>query len=610
LLNKGMNFNLALSLNLQDVGEEWQSVSSQLRARASRDLLASRSSRRLDAALSVEGFRLAQTLARHARKGTLDSLAPHRKFNALIKELLEFAVNNDLVFVKADKGMGITVCRKSWFVDVCSEHLHTGPYVPLALGGDFSRIERKIVQEWTMICRAVRGMQIQHALFAGTSVTTLLDVTRTYRLPQFAPLVKLHKNPIGIRPIIPAPGWYTEHASRWVDEVLRPFLAPFSHIVPDSRTVVRMLDGKQYSTDTVLLTLDVASMYTNLDLGVVIPRLEGYCTEQLSFDESLSHADVLARKEQITLACRLLRFICRNNYFGFNGRTYRQRNGLAMGSPCAPTVADLAMAIFVDLPFSDGMENSLLSHGLIVLEYLRFRDDLLLVVDVSYVSYVPDRVEFAGVTLCRYLNSLAPHSFTLEAPVAGRHVTFCDLSVHLEAPVPEAAPTAFGGLTIRFSPFEKPMNLHLYACPDSYYPDSYKFNWISGENIRLIRNSSSRAVYEDAVKSFKSFLLRRQFPESRVLSQLSKVAYSDRQRYLVGDIHKPQALLPPARVFVHNVPGRHMVSRRATAAYNRAGTTFTTPSSLRVVTYRGYNLDAVSRRLTKAVLSSAVTADE
>lgn len=40
----------------------------------------------------------------------------------------------------------------------------------------------------------------------------------------------------------------------------------------------------------------------------------------------------------------LLRFVLRNNYFSYQGTTYKQISGLAIGTSCAPIIANLYCA--------------------------------------------------------------------------------------------------------------------------------------------------------------------------------------------------------------------------------------------------------------------------
>ncbi|CAG8776349.1 10340_t:CDS:1, partial [Rhizophagus irregularis] len=87
---------------------------------------------------------------------------------------------------------------------------------------------------------------------------------------------------------------------------------------------------------------------------------------------------------------------------------------------------------------------------------------------------------------------------------------------------------------LRLSVYDKPTNLHIYTDPSTFYPFHYVYNWIQGENIRLIRNSSSPAAYERSLYDFKKFLLRRKYSQDLIERFCSLNYYGNRNELLVG----------------------------------------------------------------------------
>jgi hypothetical protein len=83
---------------------------------------------------------------------------------------------------------------------------------------------------------------------------------------------------------------------------------------------------------TWIVSGDVTAMYTN------IPPKEAFkiC---LSFLKKVDLED--ASLESI---CSLLRFVLKNNYLQYQDTTYKQISGLAIGTSCAPTIANLYCA--------------------------------------------------------------------------------------------------------------------------------------------------------------------------------------------------------------------------------------------------------------------------
>ena len=104
------------------------------------------------------------------------------------------------------------------------------------------------------------------------------DETYSYLLPsrscpaRFYILPKIHKskdNPPG-RPIVSATSHPTEHISQFVDAHLNPLVPKLPSYIKDTTHFLRKLDDlKELPPGSLLVTLDVSSLYTN------IPHKEG-----------------------------------------------------------------------------------------------------------------------------------------------------------------------------------------------------------------------------------------------------------------------------------------------------------------------------------------------
>jgi len=158
-------------------------------------------------------------------------------------------------------------------------------------------------------------------------------------------------------------------------------------------------------------------------------------------------------------------------------------------------------------------------------------------------------------------------SLTHEIAYVGQCLLFLDLYVSL-------VPVSDGSLRVFVEPYDKPMNLHIYANPETYYPNKYIFNWIGGEHIRLIRNSGNPEVYFKAIKEFRDYLLRRNYPRDEIQVQMEKSSYLKRTFWLHGAAKKEDddffEDVRTHRVFVHNIPGRHFLVRLAKDAWKIA----------------------------------------
>jgi len=93
-------------------------------------------------------------------------------------------------------------------------------------------------------------------------------------------------------------------------------------------------------------------------------------------------------------------------------------------------------------------------------------------------------------------------------------------------------PNEFRNRVIRFELFDKPTNLHIYTDPSTFYPFHYIYNWIQGENIRLIRNSSTPLDYEKSLNDFKQFLVRRKYGQDLIDRFVALNYFEDRDELL------------------------------------------------------------------------------
>ena len=148
-------------------------------------------------------------------------------------------------------------------------------------------------------------------------------------------LPKLHKPGIPGRPIVSSCGSPTENISRFVDYFLQPLTRALPSFIRDTSDFLQKLrELPVLPPDSLLVTLDVSSLYTN------IPHDEGIiaCEEFLN-----TRSDQSPPTRSL---CQLIHLILESNAFTFNGAYYLQLQGTAMGTRMAPSYANLFMGKF------------------------------------------------------------------------------------------------------------------------------------------------------------------------------------------------------------------------------------------------------------------------
>ena len=195
-------------------------------------------------------------------------------------------------------------------------------------------------------------------------------------------LAKIHKTDTPLRPIISFPGSaYHNLATHLADIVSR---LPESQIHCVASTLEDKINGIE--GDKYLVSYDVESLFTNVPLTEAI---EITCNLLLqNFGDSLGYS----RKTLM----KLLLLCSRDCIFQFNDKLYIQHDGVAMGSPLGPLLANVFMSV---------MDNKIRSSCNAPKLYKRYVDDTLCVVND----------EAQATVLCDHLNSLSPSiHFTME----------------------------------------------------------------------------------------------------------------------------------------------------------------------------------------------------
>ncbi len=153
------------------------------------------------------------------------------------------------------------------------------------------------------------------------------------RTQQMYFLKKIHKGPHVVRPIVSGTEGPTERLSAYLDNLLKPLAPKTSSYVRDSTHVINTLEELKPTTDCLLASIDVKSLYTN------IPNEEGALHHLFELNEDKD--DIVTPPSIIE---EMMKIVLKQNIFEFDNKIYQQIRGTAMGTRMAPTFANLFMA--------------------------------------------------------------------------------------------------------------------------------------------------------------------------------------------------------------------------------------------------------------------------
>ena len=99
----------------------------------------------------------------------------------------------------------------------------------------------------------------------------------------------------------------------------------------------------------------------------------------------------------------------------------------------------------------------------------------------------------------------------------------------------------------------KPIETFQYTHFTSSHPPRVKKGFIKGEALRLLRTNSSKKIFEEKIKVFKSHLLERCYPEKLIQTTLLKVKFEERELALQPKLKENKRVLPFVTTSVPNL---------------------------------------------------------
>jgi hypothetical protein len=175
----------------------------------------------------------------------------------------------------------------------------------------------------------------------------ILQMPKHLHLPYFYLPPKVHKTPWKTRRVVSGVGLVNEPLNKWIDIQLQQVVHLCPAYLKDSWQLLRELCDLPYLlANAICYTADAGLMYTNIDNSHGIATIgQGLKLHQTDLPAGFPTQKILEG----------LGIIMRNNVFAFGSRyLLKQRNGTAMGTPCA--------CIYATIYYSYHEETSLLKR--------------------------------------------------------------------------------------------------------------------------------------------------------------------------------------------------------------------------------------------------------
>jgi len=190
-------------------------------------------------------------------------------------------------------------------------------------------------------------------------------------LPKAYGLPKIHKENTPLRIIVSTINTALYAVAAYLQKII-------SHNIPNSNSHIKnsfefadLLSDKTLNSTDTLISLDVASLFTNVPLDLA---LDGVSNRWIHIEKNTS----IPKNDFITV----LKFILSSTFFTFNNIIYKQTFGTPMGSPLSPIIADIVMR---------DLEESILNRfESIIPLYYRYVDDIIMAAPIDKISLILD----------------------------------------------------------------------------------------------------------------------------------------------------------------------------------------------------------------------------
>ena len=395
------------------------------------------------------------------------NLLPHQR------RALEWAqTQDDFVICLSDKNLGFCIMEKTQYIRRARALLSdVNSYTKLDQVDADARIALVTleIQQWiqnfkhVLLKSELKFLRRHHRAVTGPDG----DPYATFYL-----LAKIHKDPIGQRPVVSYSGSLLYALSVWCDDKLQPLAKAQQSYLQSSFELKERLEALQLPPNAVFFTADARAMYTNIPTVECLNSIEEYLIENFDQFTHVDHDALLAA----------LGIVMHNNIFRFGDTYWVQNNGAAMGAPPCPAWAAMYFAPYEDDScdvFSDQ-----------ILFYVRYIDDVFGI----WLKQPGDNATWA-----EFQDHMNQSALVWDFSERSRSADFLDLTITFS---PETG-------QVSTDLYEKPLNLHAYLPPHSAHPPGVLKGLVKGMLFRFKTLCTKRSDQQRHINTFYQYLLVR-----------------------------------------------------------------------------------------------------
>lgn len=450
---------------------------------------------------------------------TLDTLPDcpqrdHNLPNTLRTALIELTTREDIVILPADKNLGPVLMDATWYIEQTVNLLHKDQNFqnyPHDFATFKTEIQKRLNPIWSPNWKPGQNVPA----FSHIKAYLAHNMSKASRFASFYAIPKLHKKPVAFRPIVPNNGTILEAPAKIADHFLQPIVRAMKTHIDNSYEYIKdlkhtletspIIPNKAKSNYSMwMYTADVCNLYPSIPLPKAISTLLRVVRSKLPHMEEFMRI----------LTTTALRY----NTISLQGQQYRQVQGVATGSPLAPTTANL---------FLDELEGPILTEFRWHTNMKRYIDDIMGIfigtptqrkrfIHNLYAAEPSIKLDWTWIEIPIILID-QPGTMEVELPP----ISWSPAAIFLDIKVYIASPVYVNRMLVRppllkYEPYQKELNNYVYLHPLSCHPRHTITGWIKGELTRLHLRSSTKDTFQQAALKLHAHLRDRGYPDKLI----------------------------------------------------------------------------------------------
>jgi len=277
--------------------------------------------------------------------------------NLEVSCLLKFLNEKPFKVVELDKNVGIGVIDNKLYDSLCNEFL-SNPECYEKIDYDPLVISCNIIND--MLLDLYVNRNISKKLYSKIIINYSKCKVGSFRI-----LPKIHKDKFSVRPIVNCLDHFTSDLCLLVDIILRPFVVKCESFLKDSQHLLQETLDLYVPEGFSLISGDFDSLYNNIILESSLDIICDFVKDKFHS----KHINIIAFRS-------ILKVVFNFNIFKYKSIHFRQIKGIAMGSKCGPSIANIVVYIFE--------KKFLHIHRYSIIFYRRFIDDIFLIIKSEF----------------------------------------------------------------------------------------------------------------------------------------------------------------------------------------------------------------------------------